>query len=349
MRIFGFVQLLALVIVVGLIGACKESKKKVNPKAGPPPTPRVEGYKISTSSVSDHIEIPGSVLANEATEIHPEISGRLTYLNAIEGKKVAKGTLLAKIFDGDLRAQLAKLEAQLKVQQQTAARYESLLKIQGVSQQEYDLIKLDINNTRADMDVVKSNIIRTEIRAPFSGLLGLRMVSPGAYVSPSTIITTIRQNDQLKIDFTVPERYISQLHNGLVVNFTSEGNQKMYQAKIIATESGVDESNRSLLVRALVENNDGHLLPGRFAKVVIHFAPDTNAIMIPSQAVIPMARNKQVAVYNGGIAVFKDVETGVRDSSRVEILSGLNPGDTIITTGLMSLKPNGKVVLSTVN
>jgi len=336
-------------MMIGLFGACNSHKNKVNPKAGPPPMPKVEAFRIITSSVSDHIEIPGSILANEATEIHPEISGRLTYLNAIEGKTVAKGTLLAKIYDGDLRAQLLKLETQLKVQEQTAGRYEELLKIQGVSRQEYDLIKLDLNNIRADIDVVKSNIVRTEIRAPFTGTLGLRMVSPGAYVSPASIITSIRQNNQLKIDFTVPEKYISQLHDGLTVNFTSEGNPKTYEAKIIATESGVDESNRSLQVRALVQNNDGNLLPGRFAKVVINFTPDTNAIMIPSQAVIPMARNKQVAVYRGGIVKFTEVETGVRDSSNVEIVSGLNPGDTVITTGLMSLKPDAKVELSKVH
>ena len=211
------------------------------------------------------------------------------------------------------------------------------------------MIRLDINNIRADMEVVQSNIIRTEIRAPFSGTLGLRMVSPGAYVSPATVITTLRQNNQLKIDFTVPERFTSQILSGQKVNFTAEGNPTTYEAKVIATESGVDEANRSLNVRALVQNNDGKLLPGAFAKVNISFAPDTNAIMIPSQAVIPQVRGKQVAVYSGGVVLFKDVETGMRDSSRIEITKGLEQGDTIITTGLMSLKPNAKVQLAKIN
>lgn len=348
MRIFGIVQLIVFVFVFSILTACTKSKKKPNPRSGPPPTPKVEGYKVAITPYSDHIEIPGSLLANEATEIHPEISGRLTYLNAAEGKVVTKGTLLAKIFDGDLKAQLAKLETQLKVQRQTASRYEELLKIQGVSQQEYDLITLNINNIQADMDVVKSNIQRTEIRAPFSGTLGLRMISPGAYVSPATTITTIRQNSQLKIDFTIPEKFTSAIQNGQKVKFTSEGIAKTFTARVMAMESGLNEQNRSLIVRALVEDNDGQLLPGKFAKVVIDFAPDTNAIMIPSQSVIPLAKKKQVAVFHGGIVVFKDVETGSRDSSRVEILSGLIPGDTIITTGLMSLKPNAKVILSKV-
>jgi membrane fusion protein (multidrug efflux system) len=343
------VYLIAGLLIIISLGACSKSKKKENPKAGPPPTPRVEAYRVVATTISDKLEIPGSVVANEATEIHPEISGRLTYLNTAEGKVVSKGTLLAKIYDGDLRAQLAKLQSQLKVQQQTADRYESLLKIQGVSQQEYDMIRLEINNIRADMEVVQSNIIRTEIRAPFSGTLGLRMVSPGAYVSPATVITTLRQNNQLKIDFTVPERFTSQILSGQKVNFTAEGNPTTYEAKVIATESGVDEANRSLNVRALVQNNDGKLLPGAFAKVNISFAPDTNAIMIPSQAVIPQVRGKQVAVYSGGVVLFKDVETGMRDSSRIEITKGLEQGDTIITTGLMSLKPNAKVQLAKIN
>ncbi len=319
-----------------------------NPKTAAPPPPKVDAYIVKTSSVSEDMELPGTVVANEATEIHPEISGRMTYLNATEGKTVSKGTLIAKIYDGDLRAQLNKLNVQLRVQEQTAKRYEELLKINGVSQQEYDLIVLQSGNIRADIEIVQSNIMRTEIRAPFSGTLGLRMVSPGAYISPQTVLTTIRQNNELKLDFTLPERFISQLKPGQVVNFTSEGNSKTYNARVIATESGVSEDNRSLQVRAIVINNDSKLLPGAFAKVKISFEPDPNAIMIPSQAVIPQARGKQVVVYNNGEVAFTDVITGIRDSARVQVTSGLKAGDTIITTGLMGLKPKGKVILNIV-
>lgn len=333
-----------------LLNGCgsKEKKSGTTAKAqsGPPPAPHVDGYIVKVIPISENLELPGSIMANEATEIHPEISGRMTYLNAAEGKVVGKGTLIAKIYDGDLRAQLNKLSVQLKVQEQTAKRYQELLKINGVSQQEYDMIALQSNNIRADMAIVQSNIMRTEIRAPFSGTLGLKMVSPGAYITPQTILTTIRQNSQLKLDFTLPEKFTGKLRPGQLVSFTSEGNEKVYNAKVIATESGISEESRSLHVRALVNNNDGKLLPGGFAKVKIGFEPDPNAIMIPSQAIVPQARGKQVVVYREGTVSFEDVTTGIRDSAMVQITNGLKVGDTIITTGLMSLKPKEKVVLN---
>ena len=282
-------------------------------------------------------------------EIHPEVSGRLTYLNTAEGKTVGKGTLIAKIYDGDLVAQLNKLQIQQSVQQKTTERYRQLLDINGVSRQEYDMQTLGINNLRADMEIVRSNIRRTEIRAPFSGTLGLKMVSPGAYVSPQTVITTIRQNTQLKIDFTLPERYISKLKTGQLVDFYVEGNEKKYTAKVIATEMGISENNRALNVRALVTQNDGKILPGAFVKISTKFDPDPNAIMIPSQAIVPQARGKKVIVYRSGTVSFDDVETGIRDSAMVQITSGLKVGDTIVTTGIMGIKPKSKVIISKVN
>lgn len=344
---------LFLLLSIGiLLHGCSAPEKKTEAnnktKSGPPPPPHVDGYVVKVIPISDKLELPGSIIANETTEIHPEISGRMTYLNGSEGKVVGKGTLLAKIYDGDLRAQLNKLSVQLRVQEQTAKRYQELLKINGVSQQEYDMIALQSNNLRADMSIVQSNIMRTEIRAPFTGTLGLKMVSPGAYITPQTILTTIRQNSQLKLDFTLPEKFTGQLRTGQLVSFTIEGNEKIYNAKIIATESGIAEESRSLRVRALVNNKDANLLPGSFAKVKIGFEPDLNSIMIPSQAIVPQARGKKVVVYRAGIISFEDVTTGLRDSAMVQITNGLKKGDTIITTGLMSLKPNGKVVLNKV-
>ena len=337
-----------------IIGMCscgsKQKKIKASDKpAGPPPPMRVEGYIVKMIALSEDLELPGTVIANEAGEIHPEVSGRLTYLNAAEGKTVGKGTLIAKTYDGDLAAQLNKLQIQQKVQQKTTERYRQLLDINGVSRQEYDMQTLSINNLRADMEIVRSNIRRTEIRAPFSGTLGLKMVSPGAYVSPQTVITTIRQNTQLKIDFTLPERYISKLTNGQLVDFAVEGNQKKYTAKVIATEMGISENNRALKVRALVIQNDGKILPGTFVKITTKFEPDPNAIMIPTQAIVPQARGKKVIVYRAGTVSFDDVETGIRDSSMVQVTAGLKVGDTIITTGIMGLKPKSKVIITKVN
>ena len=337
-------------LILFLLSACGGADKKTDaPAANKPSIQKVEGYIVKTMLVSDKAELPGSIIANETTEIHPEISGRLVYLNINEGKTVGRGALLAKIFDGDLQAQLKKLRVQLAVAEQTVSRMGELLKIQGVSQQEYDLSGLQVNTIRADMEIVRTNISRTEIRAPYSGTIGLKNISSGAYITPQTTITTIRQNSQLKLDFVLPEKFTSSLKTGQLVDFTVEGNPKKYTAKIIAAESGLAENTRSQNIRALVTNNDGKLLPGVFAKVATDFNADPNGLMVPTQAILPQARGKKVIVYHNGTAVFTDVITGIRDSSFIQITSGLKVGDTIITTGLMSLKPDAKVEIDKIN
>jgi membrane fusion protein (multidrug efflux system) len=251
--------------------------------------------------------------------------------------------LVAKLYDGDLQATLKKLEVQLQIANQNEQRSSQLLKIQGISQQDYDASLLNVNNIKADIEITHATIIKTEIRAPFDGQVGLRNISMGAFVTPSTIIATIQQTNILKLDFSVPEKYTSQIRVGELVSFTTEGGTKKYIAKIMATESGVTQNTRTLMIRAIVQNKDAGLVPGVFAKVILDFDPDPNAIVVPTQAIIPQARGKKVIVYQGGLAKFMEVTTGIRDSSTVQITSGLKAGDTIVTTGLLSVRPDGKI------
>jgi membrane fusion protein (multidrug efflux system) len=326
--------------------ACTSKRKKeaaVQQTAGPRPPARVDAFIVQAKTIAESIEVPGSIVADESTEIHPEISGRITGLYVREGASVGKGALLAKLYDGDLQAQKRKLEVQLKIAQSTQARSEQLVKIGGISRQDYDLTLLNVSNLRADLDIVRTSIAKTEIRAPFTGKLGLKAVSTGAFVTPTSVITTIQKTSGLRLDFNVPEKYVSQIKNGQIVNFSVEGTDRAYTAVVAATESGIAESTRSLTIRARVKGAEAGLVPGGFAKVKLSFAPDANALMIPTQAVIPQARGKKVYVYRGGTASFVDVETGMRDSSNVQVTSGLNRGDTVIVTGLLGLKPDAKV------
>ena len=304
---------------------------------------RVDGYIVHTQSISENVEVPGTIIANEATEIHPSVSGRVVYLNIKEGAYVNKGTVLVRVFAGDLQAQLNKLQVQQKISEQKSARLEELVKIGGVSQQDYELGKLDVSNIKSDIDIVLSNLSRTIVRAPFAGKLGLKNISPGAYITPTTIIATIQQTSQLKLDFTVPEKYTSQIKPGQLVTFTYQGTDRKFLAKVIALESSVTENTRSLMVRSVVQDKDAMLIPGGFAKVILSFEPDPNALMVPSQAIIPQARGKKVILYNGGFAKFQDVTTGIRDSANVQITSGIRAGDTVVITGLMSVRPDGKI------
>jgi membrane fusion protein (multidrug efflux system) len=309
---------------------------------------QAEGFIVKTRLMSEDIEVPGSLLPYEETEIRPEISGRVVSLNVREGNYVSKGVLLAKLYDGDLQAQLKKLQVQYQIAQKTVERYGELLKIQGISQQEYDLAQLQVNNLRADMDIVRVSIDKTEVRAPYSGRLGLRNISVGAYVSPTTVIATLRRVDQLKLEFSVPEKYSGAMKNGAKVQFGMDGVKQKFTGNVIATEAAIEANTRTLKVRAVVLGKNPSLVPGAFAKVNLQMGEDARSLVIPTQAVIPQARNKRVIVYNGGTAKFQVITTGIRDSSYIQVTEGLNQGDTVVTTGLLAIRPDTKIKLTKV-
>ena len=341
---------ICLAILFPILLSC-ENKKKPAPaaNAGGERSNRpmqAEAYIVKTKSISENIDVPGTLFPFEETEIRPEISGRIVYLNVPEGRTVAKGTVLAKLFDGDLQAQLKKLQVQLEIAQQTATRYKELLKIGGISQQESDLTELQVNNLKADMELVRVDIYKTTIRAPYSGRIGLKSISSGAYVTPTNIITTISQVNKLKMEFTVPEKYSAYMKRGRIVNFTVAGSDKKFSSSIMATESNIEANTRTLKVRSVVDGTHPSLVPGAFAKVTLQMGQNDQAVMIPTQAIIPQARNKRVILYRDGTAKFEIVTTGIRDSSFVQITEGLKAGDTIITTGLLAIRPDSKIKLS---
>jgi membrane fusion protein (multidrug efflux system) len=346
--------LVSAIFILFFLSSCDSKTKKIEAptggsKAFNPPALSVIGYIIYPSVLHSSIEVAGTLLPFEETEIHPEVSGKVTYLSINEGARIKKGTLLARLFDGDLQAQLQKLKVQLQVAQKTKERQAELLQIGGISQQDYDLSALDVSSIKADMQVLQASIDKTIIRAPFDGKIGFKNISIGAFITPATVITNIRQDSKLKLEFSVPEKFTSKVELGNVIYFTTESSGKKYEAKIFATESGITEANRSLKVHAVVQNIDKNITAGSFAKVGFDMGDNNDAVMIPTQAIIPEARDKKVITYNGGIASFKVVTTGTRDSAKVEILSGLTIGDTIITTGLLSINPGSKIILSSVN
>ncbi|MEP6645575.1 MAG: efflux RND transporter periplasmic adaptor subunit [Saprospiraceae bacterium] len=343
---------LLILLTLTIFVFCKnKNANTVAHTASPAPSAalKVDGLITKDQPLSANIEVPGTVQAYETTEIHPEVSGRLVNLNLKEGGNVSNGALLAKLYDGDLQAQMRKLDVQLKIADQTEKRQAELLKIQGISQQEYDLSLLQVQGLKADKDIVSESIRKTEIRAPFSGKLGLRNVSPGAYVTPSTVLSNISEVDRLKIEFNVPERYGSLLKNGLQILFTVDGSTTTYKANIVATEIEIDENTRSLAVRALILQKDKMLIPGTFAKVKIVLGENANALLIPNSAILPLGRKKQIYLYKSGKAVATDIVTGVRDSTNIQVVTGIKQGDTVITSGILFLRPGIEVVLVKIN
>ncbi len=304
---------------------------------------QVDGFIVQPRSISDKIEVPGSLLPSEQTQIKSEVSGRVVQLNIQEGSMVQKGSLLVKLFDADLQTQLKKLQVQLQIAQKTQERQSELLKISGISQQDYDLVELNVQTLNVDIEATKIAIAKTEIRAPYSGQVGLRYISLGSYIGPVDVITILRQVSELKLEFSIPEKYAKEIGKGDKVTFKVDGGSRTHRATVLATENSVEQSTRTLRVRALVNNNHSELVPGIFAKVNLELGHNNNALMVPTQALIPTARNKQVIVLKKDSAVFIVVETGIRDSAFVQVVSGIKAGDTIITSGLMVIRPNAKV------
>ncbi len=346
-QIKGTLPLICLVFFV--FAACKSKDKDAAPAKPAPPAAKAEGFIVSAQASAQRIEIPGSLTPFEETEIHPEVSGKVMGIYFTEGSSVAKGAMLVKLDDDDLTAQVKKLQVQLAIAQKTEERQGELLKINGVSQQDYDLSLLAVNNIKADIGILKTSIAKTSVRAPYSGKLGLRNISAGAYVTPQTNITTLRQLSPLKLVFDVPERYGTKMQPGGLVNFVIDGSGKTYAANIIANESKISADTRTLRVKAVVKQGDAALVAGAFARVQITLDRNNAALMIPTQAVIPQARDKKVLAVRNGLASLETVTTGVRDSSRVEVVTGLKVGDTILTTGLLSIKPGSKVQIGKIN
>lgn len=342
--------IVSIIVLSSIIVSCKNEKKQNAPAnnraAGGGNRPvQAEAFIVRTRPLSESLEVPGTLLPYEETEIRPEISGRVVSLNIPEGSFVQKGTLLVKLFDEDLQAELKKLQVQLQIAEKTAERQKELLKISGISQQEYDLSELQVSNLKADIDLTKVSISKTEIRAPFAGRIGLKSISNGAYVTPTTLITSISQVNQLKLEFTVPEKYSKDMMRGRKVNFTVAGSDQTFTASVLATESLIEANTRTLRIRAVVQGKHQLLVPGAFAKVLLTFGKNNESLVVPSQSVIPQARNKRVIVYQGGKANFAVVTTGIRDSSFVQILDGLKEGDTVLTTALLAVRPESQIKL----
>jgi membrane fusion protein (multidrug efflux system) len=309
---------------------------------------KVEGVIVSPSVLDQTIIISGTLKPFEETVLMPEVPGRVVDINLTEGGFTKKGTLLVKLFDGDLQAQLKKSQAQLQLEQQTENRQSELMKVNGISQLDLDQTILQINSIKADIEVLKVQINKTEVRAPFDGTIGLRNISIGAQVTTATALATIRDVRHLKLDFSIPGKYSSTIKPGFKVQFSVRGDDKKYDATVMATEQGIESDTRNLNLRAIVQSDVSSLTPGEFADVELRLSENKSALMVPTEAVIPQARTKQLIVAKKGRASFVTIMTGIRNASSVQILSGINPGDTVVTTGILFLKPNAVLNFSKV-
>jgi len=333
-----YTKLLSLLIVCSLLmNSCKSKKKDIAPKERPAIV--VDVIVAGNDDVKSTLEVNGSVLSTESVELRTETSGRLTYLNIPDGAKVSQGTVLARVNDAELQAQLEQQKSQLDLAQKTEKRLANLLKVNGVNQADYDVALNQLNTIQANIKVTTALIEKTVIKAPFSGELGLRLVSQGAYVTPTTLIGTLQQTDNVKIDFSVPETYADVIKKGDKIKVISSNSTESYEASIHAIEPQVNSISRNIKVRAYLTN--GLILPGSFVKVIME--QERQSIMVPSNAIIPDALSNQVVVVHKNKAIYTNVETGIRNASQVELVKGINVGDSIVVSGMLSMRPNAMV------
>jgi len=307
---------------------------------------KVTAFITSAMPLENNIFSSGTVKAFDEVMLMPESAGKVVLINFNEGSFVNKGTLLLKINDNDLQAQKNKLQLQLKLAKEKASRLKSLFDIKGVSLEEFDAASNNVQTLETDIDFVNAQLAKTEIRAPFDGRIGLKNISEGSFVNNSTIIASMQQTKQLKIDFTIPEKYVSMVSVGNTIHFKVEYIDHSLEAKVMAIEPKIDEQTRNLNVRAVFINDKNLIYPGTFARVELLGNKKLDAILIPSESIIPELKGKKVFVNKGGKAIPVKVKTGVRTDSMIEIIEGLKVGDTVITTGMMALKPESDIIIT---
>lgn len=335
-----------------MLSACKNKNNDAAAQQGGADRQRTvmaEAYVVKLMPFAPVYTASGQLLANESIEIHPEVAGRVTGIFFHEGSHVRKGQLLIQLNDADVVAQIAKLKAQRALQQNTEQRQEQLLHIGGISRQDYEATQTDVKSVNADIEVAEANLDRLRILAPFDGTVGIRNISIGAIISPTTAIAELQQTHSLKLDFTIPDQYRSYLKTQEKLRFYVDGMMDTLHGTITAMDPGADPATHTLRVRAVVPNEDGRLSPGAFAHVIVPFGSRNESILVPSQCIIPTTRDKKVALLRSGKVVLQTVITGDRTPDRVQVVQGLQAGDTILTTALMQVKPGLEVKLTKVH
>lgn len=305
------------------------------------------GYVIVPTEMYELINGISTLLPDEEVDLAFETSGKIIGIFFEEGKKVVKGELLAKINDRPLQAQLLKLQAQLKLSQEKEFRQRQLLERDAISRESYDQIATELQSLQADILLVEARIAETELRAPFDGIIALRMISEGAFTNTQTKIVRLIKNSPLKIEFAVNERYADELKPGFPITFKVTGNSKEFNASVYAVDPKIDISTRTIIARALYPNLNNELKPGRYASTTALLSKIENAVSIPTEAIIPEMEGEKVFIYKNGKAEQVRVTTGLRTESHIQIKDGLQFGDTLLTTAILQLRQGLPVKLDT--
>ena len=313
-------------------------------ETGPPPPAaarvvNVDARVLVPSLMTEDVLSTGTLLPDEMVQLQPESAGLVRRIHFTEGAYVRQGQLLLSLDHDDLAAQLQKVQHQTSLARDREYRQRQLLDRGAISREDYDRALTELRTFQADSALLAVRIEKTYLRAPFSGNIGLREVSEGSYVTTQTVIASLVRINPVKVEFSIQERYANRIGVGDTVHFSVETSPETYQAVIYAREPQIETGTRTFRLRAKAPNLDGKLAIGSFARVVVDLASFPDAIMVPNESIIPEMGTQKVFVVRGGKVEPAFIETGIRQSRYTQVISGLSAGDTVVTRGVMQVRP----------
>ena len=329
--------IIASSIVLSACGSKVNDPPPRGPAAAEPMS--VSGIIVRPAPLDNVVRSSGTVMASESVDLVAESAGRVETIAFHEGGHVGRNQLLVKINDDDLQAQLRKTTLQIQLASDQEERQKQLFDKSAVSREQYDIALNLVNTLKADRDNLVAQIRKREVRAPFDGVAGLRYVSEGGYVTQSTRIASLQKLNPLKVDFAIPEKYAGQVSVGDLVDFSSDQTKLRFSGKLYAIEPKIDPSMGTLQLRAMCGNSSGKLFPGAFVHIELRLRRIEDAFMVPTQAVIPVFKGQTLLLRRNGVVLSVPVRTGIRTATSVQITDGISAGDTVITTGILQLRP----------
>jgi membrane fusion protein (multidrug efflux system) len=312
---------------------------------GAGPAAAVDVAKVTAITLLDDVNATGTVRSNEAVMVRPEVAGRITKLNFLDGQHVKKGQILVAFDSTVNQAEVQQAKAELSIAKANFERNDELARQKFISIRARDESAANVQVLEAKLALAQAKLSKLEIRAPFSGIVGIRNVSTGDYVKDGEDLVNLEDISSVKVDFRVPEKFMDRVQRGQELEVIVDAlPNRPFRAKVDAIDPQVDSAGRSALLRGRIDNPEGKLKPGMFARVKLILAEREKALVVPEEAIVPQGEKITVWKVVDGKAIRTEVRTGARRDAKVEIVEGLQLGDTVVTAGQLRLSRDGAPV-----
>lgn len=345
---YSIILAIVVVILISIFWPRLQNGSNASAQEGPQPqnsTITVDAYVTSPEKFEEVIRTTGNIRSDEEVYLRMEASGRISDIGFEEGQQVRKGQVLARLNAAEFEAQKRSLEAQRNLAEIKEERQKNLLERQAIAQEDYDVALNELVRLEAQIENIDAELAKRVLRAPFDGYIGLRNLSEGAFVSTNDVVASLQKIDKIKIDFSVPERYHREIQVGSRISYNVQGNSNNREGTIYAREPRINQGTRTINLRAIADNENIEVLPGAFANIEITLRGIDDAILIPSESLVPEMAGYKVFLYEDGVISSREVKIGTRTDTRILITEGLTAGDTVLTTGLLQVRDGMEVRL----